>query len=153
MPAIPNKQPVFTVKPLLYSITIDQPTSSDNNNPTPYDIFTSSDDAGTLIERITIISAADTINYPNVIDKLIYLYIFEPKSERWILYKTATIPATTVNDTTPPPQVEWTFQGGLIMPPTYKLGVAASQTFANGPGSTTTADNLAITIEGGLYTL
>jgi hypothetical protein len=148
-----NKQPVFTDIPVL-KITQVNITSDNNANPigsagNPTSIVAADDVYGTLIERITVTATADTKNYPDVLAKLVYLYI--GAGSKWVLYKTAAMPATTVTDTVPPPEIEWVFTGGLLLPEGVELAMAASRTLSDEGGGVTQADQLAVTVEGSSY--
>ena len=150
-----NKQPVFTSIPILRSLTFDAPineTSYDlgaiNSSSGPQTIFEATDTSGTLIERITVSATGDKIN-TNVSAKLIYLCIFDYTANSWSLYATAAMPATAVSETVPNPKVEWVFTGGLLIPATWKLGIAVSTNYS------TTAqygDKISVTLEGSSYT-
>ena len=144
-----NKQPVFTDSPILTSQIVDPPINSNTvsiNSLPPSEIFISSDPFGSLIERVTISATGDTTN-TTVNAKLIYLCIYDATLTNWSLYKTAAMSATTISDTVPTPEIEWVFTGGLLLPQSYKLGIAASINSGAGGG-----DQLAITIEGSSYT-
>jgi len=149
-----NKQPIFTISPILAIDTIDPPIVNgfawrlDNLSPTT--ILETTDSYGTLIERITVTSTGDLTNTA-VAAKLIYLCIYTPtkNNSNWNIYKVAAMPAVTVTATTPTPQVEWVFTGGIILPTNHKLGLAATTnaatTFENG-------DYLSYIVEGSTYT-
>jgi hypothetical protein len=145
-----NRQPVFTDIPILVSKTFDPPLSNtyDLQAIPPTSIFTSSDVSGSLIERVTVTSTGDT-TYTTVTAKLVYLAIYDNNISIWSLYKTAAMPATTVSDTTPNPQIEWVFTGGLLLPYNFQLGIAAS---TNRNTTSQNGDYLSATVEGSSYT-
>jgi hypothetical protein len=147
MPSTINKQPVFTDQIILSVFTGNVDRCTDNSGPqTPTTIYTTSDSNGSLIERITITATGDTVSYPNVLDKLVYMYLYN-HSSGWALYKTGTLAATTVTDTQPNPTIEWVFNGGILLPENAQIGFLASITSNEG----TRADKLAIVIEGSSY--
>jgi hypothetical protein len=150
-----NKQPIFTSTPILKSQTIDvrrfhygiyDPT---NGGPAgaPTNIFTADDDYGTLIERITVSTCGDLSNTV-ISEKFVHLFIYDPNEITWSLYKSAYIPAITIDNTTLNHEIEWVFAGGILLPNGFKLGMGASQVAAN---SGQNGDYLAITIEGSSY--
>ena len=129
-----NKQPVFTTAPILKTKIYDPDIITGANAPGSYFltnnslIFTSTDDNGTLVERITVSSTGDT---------------------SWSLYKTAAMPATTVSDTTPNAEIEWVFTGGLVLPDNFEIYIGAS---TNQNATSQRGDNLSVTLEGSTYT-
>ena len=145
-----NKQPVFTTAPVLVT-TIYTPEVVDlTYDPSSYltgtsRIFTSTDTNGTLIERITVSCTGDPINEPTVAAKLVYLYLYDTGNSLWSLYKTATMPSTTVTDTTPNPEVEWVFTGGLLLPDSVEVYIGTSIVSSQ-------ADAFSVTLEGSTYT-
>jgi hypothetical protein len=149
-----NKQPIFTAIPILAKDTIDPPIINGNtwrlDDLPPASIFTATDDYGTLIERITISSTGDLSN-TTVTAKLVYLCIYSDNklNQSWNMYKVAAIPATTVSATTPPPQIEWVFTGGLLLPDGYQLGLAAT---TNHDTTSEQGDFLTYVVEGSTYT-
>lgn len=149
MPAI-NKQPVFTSTPILVSKTFDpviNTKSYDLSSNIPTIVFDSIDSNGTLIERVTVSAAGDT-QYSEVSRKLVYLCIYDT-TNGWSLYKTAVMPAATVSDTAPNPEIEWVFTGGILLPFSYQLGILASVNYSV---NNRYADYLAVTVEGSSYT-
>jgi hypothetical protein len=149
MPSLINKQPVFTDQIILsvYSGDVERCTANGGPEPTPITIYTTSDSNGSLIERITITATGDTVNYPNVLPKLVYMYLYDPNTGIWALYKTGTLADTTVTNTQPNPTIEWVFNGGILLPQSAAIGFLASITSFEG----TRADRLAIVIEGSSY--
>lgn len=143
-----NKQPVFTTAPILVTTIYNPSVVSELNNPGSYlntSIFDSTDANGTLIERITVSCLGDPITAPSVSAKLVYLYLYDINNTVWSLYKTATMPATTVTNTTPNPEVEWAFTGGLILPADFSVYIGTSVSSVSG-------DRFAVTLEGSTYT-
>ena len=152
MPGILNKQPIFTSKPILLSQTFDvQRYTYSIENPagyaTPTVVFTATDDYGTLIERITVSTCASN-DYPNISQRWIYVFIYDPNADAYSLYKSAIISADTISFPKLNPEIEWAFQGGLLLPAGYKIAFGASDN-ANNSGNI--GDYLAITIEGSSY--
>ena len=152
----PNRQPVFTQAPILNSISFDPPVINDNwrvsngaFGTTPQLVYNGQSAEGDLIDRITISATAD-VSYTTVTAKLVYVYLKQYSSTTWSLYKTLVMPATTVSDTTPNPELELVFTGGLIINQSDKIYIGASTNY----GSTGQVGNyLSVTIEGGRYTL
>ena len=140
-----NKQPVFTSTPFLWCDTISADTNDDSSAPDTW-ISASSVDFSepTLVERITISGCGDTINFPTVAEKLVYVFLYSSATARWSLYKTLAMPATTVDDTTPNPELEITMNGGILFSANDRMAFAISN-------YSTQADQLAITVEGGTY--
>jgi len=156
MPTL-NKQPIFTSTPILKSQTIDvrrfhygiyDPTNGGPGGYTPTNIFTADDDYGTLIERITVSTCGDLSN-TIISEKFVHLFIYDDNLVTWSLYKSAYIPAITINATTLNHEIEWVFAGGILLPNRFRLGMGASTNTAN---SSQYGDYLAITIEGSSYT-
>lgn len=151
MPAL-NRQPVFTDIPILVSQTFDPPLVGSSGyamgSIPPASIFTSGDDFGSLIERITVSATGDLSN-GIVSAKLIYLAIYDNNIGSWNLYKTAAMPYTEVSPTVPNPEVEWVFTGGILLPKNFQLGIAATENFNN---SGRKGDILSVTVEGSSYT-
>jgi len=151
-----NKQPVFTSTPILVSQTVDvqrfhygiyNPNSAGPGGA-PTILFEAADDYGTLIERITVSTCGDLSN-TIISEKFVHLFIEDNDIGKWSLYKSAYIPAITINATTLNHEIEWTFAGGLLLPKNFKLGMGASNNYAN---SGQRGDYLSITIEGSSYT-
>ena len=147
-----NRQPVFTDIPVLKSQIFDPPFNNGSsytiNSVPPTSIFTATDANGTLIERVTVSATGDTVN-TTVSAKLIYLCIYDDNIGSWSLYKTAVMPAATVSDTAPNPEIEWVFTGGILLPFSYQLGILASVNYSV---NNRYADYLAVTVEGSSYT-
>ena len=147
MPYTPNKQPVFTSTPFLWCRIISADTNDNSSNPDTWISPPSVEfSEPTLVERITITSCGDTINYPTVAEKLVYVFLYSSATERWSLYKTLAMPATAVDDTTPNPELEITMNGGILLTAGDLIAFAISN-------YSTQADELAITVEGGTYTV
>jgi len=151
-----NKQPVFTSTPLLVSRTLDvprfhygiyDPTNGGPDGP-PISLFEATDTYGTLIERITVSTCGDLSN-TIISEKFVHLFIYDYNQSKWSLYKSAYIPAITINATTLNHEIEWIFAGGLLLPVNYQIGFGAS---TNAASSGENGNYLAITIEGSSYT-
>lgn len=145
MAASYNKQPVFTSTPFLWCETISADINDKTSAPDTW-ISSSSVEFSepTLVERITITSCGDTINYPTVAEKLVYVFLYSSITTHWSLYKTLAMAATTVDTTTPNPELEITMNGGILLTTSDRIHIAISNT-------ATPADQLAITVEGGTY--
>jgi len=158
MPAFgtPNRQPVFTQAPILEVISFNPPiiidnwrTSDGGFSTAPQLVYTGQSSEGDLIDRITISATGDTSN-TTVNAKLVYVYLRQDSTDTWSLYKTLAMPAATISATTPNPELELVFTGGLIINAHDKIYIGASTNY------TTTGqrgDYLSVTIEGGRYTL
>ena len=149
----PNRQPIFTQAPILQVITFDPIIINDNYQPgntTPTLIYSGQSAEGDLIDRITVSATGDTSN-TSVSAKLIYLYIkwYNNDSPVWSLYKTAAMPATTVSNTQPNPEIEWTFTGGLVINQYDEICIGSS---VNYDTNSYYGDYISVTIEGGRYT-
>jgi hypothetical protein len=155
MPTPINKQPIFTAKPIMTVKTFDPPIILDNNktvagdwSTSPTKVYQTTSTYGDLIERITISATGDTTN-TTVTAKLIYIYLYDAVGGRHSLYKTVAMPATTVSATTPNPEIELVFTGGLLL----KSGEDAIYIGASDNADNTgqNGDNISVTIEGGTY--
>ena len=145
-----NKQPVFTTAPILINKIYSPQIVDILYSPATYltndsRIFDSTDANGTLIERITVSCLGDPTTHTQVSAKLVYLYLYDTNNDLWSLYKTATMPATTVTEATPNPEVEWVFTGGLILPADFTIYIGTST-------ATRQADRFSVTLEGSTYT-
>lgn len=160
MPAFgtPNRQPVFTQAPILNSISFDPPVINDNYRvsdgsfgTTPQLVYVGQSSEGDLIDRITISATGDLSN-TTVNAKLVYVYLrwYNGASPIWSLYKTLAMPATTVSATTPNPELELVFTGGLIINQNDRIYIGASTNYSS---TSQAGDYLSVTIEGGRYTL
>ena len=150
MPA-PSRQPVFTDIPILVSTTLDpiiNSSSTDIGSLGVTALFTATDTNGTLIERITVSATGDT-SHTTVTAKLIYLAVYDTNTGQWNVYKTAAMPAATIDPATPNPEIEWVFTGGLLLPESFEIAVLAS---TNQTSTGQQGDKLAVTIEGSSYT-
>lgn len=148
-----NKQPVFTTAPILKTTILNPTVVTNVYDPASYltnsdIIFQSTDASGSLVERITISSTGDLTN-TTVTAKLVYIYLLDVNAATYSLYKTAAIPATTVSDTTPNPEIEWVFTGGILVPVDFKFLIGAS---TNSTNTGQLGDYLSITVEGSTYT-
>ena len=148
-----NKQPIFTNVPILRSTIIDPPIITSNYDPaagSPTSIYSVSSTEGDLIDRITISATGDLTNN-DVSAKLIYVYIRWDNggSPVYSLYKTLAMPAATISHTTPNPEIELTFSGGLVLNTNDRIYVGASVNYST---NNYYGDYLSITIEGGSYT-
>ena len=153
-----NKQPIFTAKPIMTVKTFDPPIILDNSKTvggdwsiSPTKVYQTTSTYGDLIERITISATGDTTN-TTVTAKLIYIYLYDAVGSKYSLYKTVAMPATTVSATTPNPEIELVFTGGLLLKPNEHgadaIYIGASN---NANNSEQNGDNISVTIEGGTY--
>jgi hypothetical protein len=154
----PNRQPVFTQAPILNSISFNPPVINDNwrvsdggFGTTPQLVYTGQSAEGDLIDRITISATGDTSN-TTVNAKLVYVYMrwYNAASPIWSLYKTLVMPATSITDIRPNPELELVFTGGLIINQNDRIYIGASTNYSN---TSQYGDYLSVTIEGGRYTL
>lgn len=151
-----NKQPLFTGTIRLESLTFDPPILTSHydmqntwsNAPTA--VFTATSDYGDIVDRITISSTGDLSN-TTINAKLIYIYVgvYNGTTYAYSLYKTLAIPATTITDTTPNPEVELVMQGGLLLAKDDQILIGAS---TNSGITGQQGDRLSVTVEGGNYT-
>ena len=152
----PNRQPIFTQAPIMVSTTFDPPVMVENYlmyNQTwgtpPENVYTCVSQEGDLIDRIRISATGDVSN-DTVNAKLVYVYIYDSSTDKYSLYKTLAMPAAIIDHTTPNPELELTFTGGLVLNLDDEIRIAASTNqVTTGRG----ADQLSVTIEGGRYTL
>jgi hypothetical protein len=145
-----NLQPIFTSTPVFETVVINPVIASSNYNPNTFfngssNVFTATDNYGTLINKITISSTGDTTNTA-VSAKLVYIYLCKYGNSP-ALYRTVSMPATTISDTVPNPTIEIE-TNDLHLNANDKIYVAASANFST---ASSYADYLAITIEGGSY--
>jgi hypothetical protein len=144
-----NKQPVFTSTPFLYCDTIDPWYNTSSLSPVGSDFYVFSEP--TLIERITISATGNTSGgsaVSAVSAKLVYVFLYSGNSGTYSLYKTLAMPATTVDDTTPNPELEISMDGGILFNSNDAILIASSVNFST---SSQYGDYLAITLEGGTY--
>lgn len=147
-----NKQPLFAGTIRLVTLTFDPPIITDNYltaggnwGTGPQNVYTATGTYGDIVDRITISATGDLTN-TTVNAKLIYVYLGDGGD--FSLYKTLAMPATTVSSTTPNPELELTFQGGLLLKPNDTIRIGASENYNN---SSDRGDNISVTIEGGTY--
>jgi hypothetical protein len=148
MAASYNKQPVFTSTPLLVCSTFDPEINTNSSDPT---IWSSGPaytfDQPTLVERVTITSCGD-LTYNIVTAKLIYIFFYWGNNGTYSLYKTLAMPATTLDATTPNPELEITMNGGVLFNDGDGILLGASTNYQDtGEGG----DFISITLEGGTY--
>lgn len=152
----PNRQPVFTQAPIMQVTSFDPPiinenwkTSDGTFATTPQSVYQGQSPEGDLIDRMTISATADTY-YTTVTAKLVYVYLKQDSTTTWSLYKTLAMPATTVSATTPNPELELVFTGGLVINQNDRIYIGASTGYSI---TGQFGDYLSVTIEGGRYTL
>lgn len=148
-----NRQPIFTNTPILQVTTFDPVIITDNYQPgtsSPTVVYTAGSVEGDLIDKITISATGDLTN-SNVSAKLVYVYIRWDNSGSpvYSLYKTLAMPATTVSHTTPNPELELTFSGGLVLNDNDRIYIGASVNYST---NSYYGDYLSVTVEGGTYT-
>lgn len=152
MPAVINKQPLFAGTIRMVTYTFDPPimvSHYDMNNSwstAPTTVYTAVGDYGDIIDRLTISATGDTTN-TTVTAKLVYVYLYDSGGGRYSLYKTLAMPAATISDTVPNPELELVFQGGLLLKLNDQILIGASVN----SGSGDKGDWLSVTIEGGTY--
>ena len=145
----PNKQPIFTSSPVLICTTFDADINDNSTNPDSWltggtILF----DQRTLIERVSISACGDVTTNPIVSAKLVYVFLYSGNSGTYSLYKTLAMPATTLDATTPNPELEITMNGGVLFNADDGIvcGVSVNAADSGEPG-----DYLAITVEGGTF--
>jgi len=146
-----NRQPIFTNTPILQVKTFDPVIVTDNYQPGttgPTIVYTAGSVEGDLIDRITISATGDLTN-TNVSAKLVYVYLYWYADGLYSLYKTLAMPATTISHTTPNPELELTFSGGLVLNSNDRIYIGASVNYAT---NNSYGDYLSVTVEGGRYT-
>jgi hypothetical protein len=157
MPA--NKQPVYPYASQNYIGLLDPPLndqySSDPNSLgnliASGSIFLSDTvgSNGSIVYRIRLLSTGDSSTSPTVTAKLVYVFVGDPTgTPNLALYKTFAMPAATISNTVPNPELELYFPKGLLIPPTYGIYVAASTNYAT---TSEYGDNLYYTVEAGDY--
>lgn len=155
MPA--NIQPVYPYNSQNSMAVIDPPLNiSSSHAPetigdlTDGRIFYSDtvDSNGSIVYRIRLTSTADTVTHTTVTAKLLYVFVGDQSVPKYALYKTFSIPATTLGDDIPNPEFELYFPKGLLIPPYYGIYVAASTNYAT---TSEYGDLLSYTVEAGDY--
>ena len=147
-----NRQPVFTQSPILATRIFNPVVSTANYSPSSFFggaslVYTATATEGEAINKITICSTGDTTNTV-VSAKLVYVFLYQYSLSAPSLYKTVTIPATTVSATVANPSIEL-ITSGLILNANDAIHIAAS---ANYSAASSYGDYLSVTIEGGSYT-
>ena len=151
-----NKQPLFAGTVRMITNTFDPPTIYDhyntNNtwsqNPTP--VYTAASGNGDIVDRITISATGDLNTNTTVTAKLIYIYLFCNNTGLYSLYKTLAMPAATISATTPNPELELVFTGGLLLNSSDIIYIGAS---TNASTTGHNGDYISVTVEGGTYDL
>jgi len=152
MPAILNKQPIFTAVPLLITSQFDLLIPTSLRGPGMDDstvIYTDETTYGSLITKVTVVSTG--LVGDNVTTKVIYLGIRDASSGYTSLYQSKIM--TGINGLTTTdivPYVTFTFDGGLVMNPNNgnQLRIAASTNW-NTTGEN--GDQISVIVEGGKY--
>lgn len=133
---------VYASIPILKSVLSSVSATTDFTIPVSSveEIHECLEDAGNIVERLTIVSGCP-VGSANTA-QLILICIYNPDLAEWHIYKTLNLPSVTVSDTVSPAFVEHKFNGGLLLKKSWKVGIARTQ---NGGGN----DNLHIILEGG----
>jgi hypothetical protein len=151
MPAVLNKQPIFTGTPLLITSQFDPQIPTNLKTPGIDNYTVVYEDAsfyGSLITKVTVCSTG--LIGTNVTTKVIYLGIKDLDSDIASLYQSKImtgISGLTATDVVP--YVTFEFGGGLLMNAStgYQLVIAASTNAANDAAG----DQISVTLEGGTY--
>ena len=149
MPALQNKQPLFTSQPILLPLQFDPEIPTTLRNP-GMDIFNEiyADETtnGSLITRITVNSTGlvgDTVT-----TKIIYIGLKTGEFEAPLYASKVMTGISGLTSTDVVPYVEFTFGNGLITKPTSRIVIAAS-TNQNTTGER--GDAISVIVEGGTY--
>ena len=152
MPAILNKQPIFTATPILATKQFEPPVLTSLRNPgmkEGTEVYSDTTSYGSLITKVTVVSTG--LVGDNVTTKVIYLGIRDASSGYTSLYQSKIM--TGINGLTTTdivPYVTFTFDGGLVMNPNNgnQLRIAASTNW-NTTGEN--GDEISVIVEGGKY--
>lgn len=133
---------VYASLPILKSVLSSVSATTDFTVPITLveEVHECLEDAGNIIERITVVSGCPIGNSNTA--QLILICIYNTTASEWHVYKTLNLPSVTVSDTESPAFVEYKFNGGLLLMKNWKVGIARTQN--NGSD-----DNLHIILEGG----
>ena len=138
----------------MVTTTFDPPIITDNylayngSWPTaPQLVYAAVGTYGDIVDRITI-SATGDLTFTTVTAKLIYIYLYDIGTDSFSLYKTLKMPAATISATTPNPELELVFTGGLLLNLDDQIYIGASD---NSTNSGQKGDYISVTIEGGTY--
>ena len=149
MPALQNKQPLFTSRPILVSLQFDPEIPNTLRNP-GMDIFNEiyADETtnGSLITRITVNSTGligDTVT-----TKIIYIGFQTGEFEAPLYASKVMTGISGLTSTDVVPYVEFTFGNGLITKPTSRIVIAAS---TNRSTTGEDGDAISVIVEGGTY--
>lgn len=154
-----NKQPIFTVTPILKCTKIPQSDITNAFDPTDpksnsIEFYSATDPSGTLIERITIQPMIKPGgSYNNMNDKLLYIIVSDGIDDpvKSSILATKHWPAFDIDGTfTELPYWELTFTGGMILTNGSKLYFHHIK--ANGGLPDINGDGVLITVEGSTYT-
>ena len=134
--------------------TFDPPVINDNYltyngswSTPPQQVYIAVGNYGDIVDRITI-SATGDLSATTITAKLIYIYLHDSDTDKYSLYKTLAMPATILSDTTPNPELELVFTGGLLLKNSDRILIGASVNFGT---NSSYADYLSVTLEGGTY--
>jgi len=144
MPTL-NKQPIFTITPVLYNQT-GNPDIWDFLNPTQNNLLYTTTET-TLIDRITVQIPVNNAN-PDWSSKTIYIIIYDSNTGNYSEYQREDIVGGSYTPGSNIPSIIWNFEGGLIVPSGYTISIQSSVDY-NTNGSY--GDYLSVTIEGGTY--
>ena len=141
----PNKQPIFTIFPILFN-QIGDPDIWDFSNPDQNNLIYNIT-ITTLIDRVTVQIPANN-SYPNWSAKTIYMIIYNSNTGDYSEYQREDITGGTYTPGTNNPSIVWNFEGGLVVPSGYSISIQAS---IDAKTSGYNGDYLSVTIEGGTY--
>jgi hypothetical protein len=149
MPALQNKQPLFTSQPILASLQFDPEIPTTLRNPGMdnfNEIYLDDTSNGSLITRITVNSTGlvgDTVT-----TKIIYIGFQTGEFEAPLYASKVMTGISGLTSTDVVPYVEFTFGNGLITKPTSRIVIAAS---TNRSTSGQNGDTISVIVEGGTY--
>jgi hypothetical protein len=150
MPALQNKQPLFTSRPILVSLQFDPEIPTTLRNPgidNRTTIYTDETSNGSLITRITVNSTA--LIGDNVTTKVIYIGVSDPDNTIYSLYASKVMTGISgLTSTDVVPYVEFTFGNGLVTKQGSRIVIAAS-TDQETTGER--GDAISVIVEGGTY--
>jgi hypothetical protein len=149
MPALQNKQPLFTSQPILLPLQFDPEIPTTLRNPGMdrfNEIYADETTNGSLITRITVNSTGligDTVT-----TKIIYIGLQTGESEAPLYASKVMTGISGLTSTDVVPYVEFTFGNGLVTKQGSKIVIAAS---TNRSTSGQNGDAISVIVEGGTY--
>lgn len=139
-----NKQPLFTSAPIIYNETGDPPLLNLDSFATS-NLYQTTEI--TRIDRITV-NLPVNATYTQWATKDVYVVIYNYTNGYFTIYEKAEIAGGTYSEGSALPSITWTFEGGILLPSNYGIGVQASQNYTT---TSKKGDYLSVTIEGGTF--